>query len=837
MEIQSLSGVWSLLRITDGSEYPIRIPGENITALFEAGRIPDPYHRMNEQQVQWIGRESWVIKRTFTCPPAMAAAENLFLEFESIDTLAEISVNGTIVGTSENMFLRRRFPVTGAVVAGENTLEVHIRSAEADAAAIDTGLPYPIPHTSYPMQSPHRNLIRKVQCHAGWDWGPSLMVSGIYGRTALCASPFERIEYVHTNLTRAGEKAWFLEVITEIHAVGEGTTQLLISCAGTSSAREVSLQQGARELRTTLTITEPELWWPAGFGAQHLYRLQVTTDHDALEKEIGFRTVEVVTTPDNSGLPMTFRVNDRDIFCKGANWIPADALPGRCKAEHIAELLQAAVDANMNMLRIWGGGQYESDVFYHLCDSLGIMIWQDFMFSCALYPSAPWFAENVRAEAVHQVKRLKDHPSLVLWCGNNEDIGALTWFDVSRENRDRYLVDYDRLNERILGNVVRKLDPNRRWWSSSPSAGDGDYSDNWHNDRKGDMHYWSVWHEGKPFEAYREVIPRFCSEFGFQSFPSLDLIRTFSGISADPGPLADTEDLNISSPVMEYHQRNDRGNSIIISTFTRYFRFPKTFSHQVYLSQIQQAMAIETAVTYWRSRRPVCMGTLYWQLNDNWPAASWSSIEYGGKWKALHYAAARFYAPRMLTIQEAAPGHVEIFGINDGIQPVSGILQLELRGFDGSTELFSEVACCMNPEAATLLHTLDLVTAPPDRQESCLRAQFFPADSATAGPDSGRIDSVLLLDKPKRCRLRKASITLKPIPNNGEDAAYAAIELQADVPVFYLMLDLPGWKGRFSDNCFHLFPDRPRKITLLGADPPPATALEQLQLTHLRSTY
>jgi len=235
------------------------------------------------------------------------------------------------------------------------------------------------------------------------------MVSGIYGHTALCASPFERIEYVHTNLIRSGEKAWQLEVITEIYAVGEGTIQLQISCAGASSEKEVSLSKGTRELRTTLTITDPELWWPTGFGEQRLYQLQVTTDHDTLEKEIGFRTVEVITTPDksgdNSGIPMTFRVNGRDIFCKGANWIPADALPGRCKADHLAELLQTAVDANMNMLRVWGGGQYESDKFYHLCNSLGIMVWQDFMFSCALYPSAPWFAENVRAEAVHQVKR------------------------------------------------------------------------------------------------------------------------------------------------------------------------------------------------------------------------------------------------------------------------------------------------------------------------------------------------------------------------------------------------------------------------------------------------
>ena len=286
------------------------------------------------------------------------------------------------------------------------------------------------------------------------------------------------------------------------------------------------------------------------------------------------------------------------------------------------------------------------------------MIWHDMMFSCALYPSTPGFLANVEREIRHQVKRLRDHPCIALWCGNNEDVGALTWYPESRKNRDRYIVDYDRLNEGVIGRVVDECDPTRTFWPSSPSAGRGDYSDNWHDDRRGDMHYWSVWHESKAFSAYYEVSPRFCSEFGYQSFPSVELARGY----CPPGQM------NVTSPVMEHHQRHGRGNALIVEMFTRYFRMPEGFENFVYLSQVQQALAIKTAVEHWRHLRPTCMGTLYWQLNDNWPVCSWSSLEYGGKWKLLHHAARRFYAPTIVSAFQRPDRTVEVWLTSDTLQ-------------------------------------------------------------------------------------------------------------------------------------------------------------------------
>ncbi len=809
MERITLDGNWRLQQAERGIDIPAAIPGDTHTALLEAGLIPDPFHGMQEQELQWIGRVDWILAREFDCPASLLESGELFLELESVDTFAEVLLNGTVIGTCENMFVRYRFDVSGTVTAGTNTITVKLSSAEQKARELSTRLPYPVPYMTYPTQSPHRNLIRKVQCHGGWDWGPCLMVAGLYEAPVLLASPLERIEYVHTNLTRDGDR-WLLDVVTELQSSRTGETTLTISCAGVRHEERILLQVGSTELTRTLTIDGVEPWWPAGYGEQPLYELRVKTGHDAVNKQVGFRTVEVDTTPDAHGRPMTFRVNGKDIFCKGANWIPADSLPGRIRETDVEGLLQSAVDANMNMIRVWGGGRYEPDWFYGLCDRLGLMVWQDFMFSCALYPAQEYFLENVNEEVRHQVKRLKDHPSIALWCGNNEDIGALTWFEESRKQRDRYLIDYDRLNEGIIGSTVRELDPNRTWWPSSPSAGEGDYSDNWHDDSKGDMHYWSVWHEGKPFEAYHEVTPRFCSEFGFQSFPSLPLIESF----CDTG-----EDLNISSPVMEHHQRNDRGNSIILSTFTRYFRLPASFSDQVYLSQVQQALAITTAVEYWRSKRPLCMGALYWQLNDTWPAASWSSIEYGGRWKTLHYAAARFFAPLMITVREESPGTITIYGVNDTEAPVSGSLQVDLVDFDGAVRGLLEDKAVLEAEASTSMEMFGLELSEAERFASCLRVRFIPDG------DIPEAETTLLFAEPKRCGLREAAVKVTPVTGS-------EVILETDVPVLYLWLELPGWKGRFSDNCFHLFPDRPRRISLLGDIPKDRTALKLMHLRH-----
>ncbi len=355
---------------------------------------------------------------------------------------------------------------------------------------------------------------------------------------------------------------------------------------------------------------------------------------------------------------MTFIVNGKAIMAKGANWIPLDAMPALHTSDRYRTLLQDAVDANMNMIRVWGGGMYEQDEFYDLCDELGLLVWQDLMFACALYPSAPDFLADVELEVRDQVKRLRDHTSLALWCGDNEVIGAIGWYPESRTNREKYVVNYDRLN-RVLQQTVEAEDPTRRFWASSPCNGELDFGDAWHDDNKGDMHFWDVWHSGKSLDAYHSIKPRFCSEFGYQSWPSLPEVKTF----------AEPSDWNVTSPTFEQHQKNGRGNSIITEMFTRYFRFPSNFEQMLYLSQVQQALAIKTASEFWRSNKPVCRGILYWQLNDCWPVSSWSSIEYSGRWKQLHYHAKRFFAPQMATFIGDEQG-LRLHLVNDEHAPV-----------------------------------------------------------------------------------------------------------------------------------------------------------------------
>ncbi len=813
MHRQALIENWKLKRVKDNSSYPCSIPCDNISVLFDAGVIPDPFYADNEIQLQWIGNEDWVFSTEFKLDHDFLLSEHIFISLIGIDTFCDIYLNDAKLGSTDNMFRSYYFSISKDILKTQNILTLYFTSPVKTALDIRKELPYPIPHQDYPIQAQGRNLIRKVQCHAGWDWGPCFMVSGIYDGISLNSTPLERIDSVHhdTLPKEINSNVWLLEVTTEIYSYAEGSTHLTVECVGSQNVEEIMLQQGYNAVSLSLEIEEPGLWWPAGYGTQALYDLYVKTTNDKLVKKIGFRTIEVITQPDERGIGMVFRVNGRDIFAKGANWIPTDALPGRHNRQQYEQLLDSALQANMNMIRVWGGGQYEYEYFYEICDQKGLLVWQDFMFACAMYPSDPDFLENVRQEAEFQIKRLKHHPSLALWCGNNEDIGALTWFKESRENRDRYIIDYDRLNEGVLAKAVKTIDPHRKWWSSSPSAGEGDYSDCWHDDSKGDMHYWSVWHEGKPFEAYYEVTPRFCSEFGFQSFPSVDSITEFTP----------QDQINITSPVMEHHQKNDRGNSIIISTISRYFRFPESFEEVIYLSRIQQAMAIQTAVEYWRSQRPICMGTLYWQLNDNWPVASWSSLEYGGKWKPLHYSAKRFYAPQHIVLikdtSETEGKTIKIYGLNDDLQEISGTLEVNLFTFTGEIKDHITEQTVLSADSSSLLKK---ITLPRDREYAAshfYHARFIPDDVSF-----NVCENDVFMLRPKQCEIYPANIEFEvtqPLNDSNYESKRVAstdfeITLKSDVPAFFVVLESRSQQDvRFSDNNFTLLPGVEKRIT------------------------
>lgn len=613
----SLNGKWILTSPAHSHlAIPMTVPGDNYHALYQAGIITNPYMGTNENEVQWVRECDWHLSQEFSLSPQEMSAASLILNLSRVDTLANVFINNELVLSSTNQFQRHRIDIKPFVKPGDNTISVHFSRVDEEALSRAKKLPMPIPWAVGNNQLPHMNLIRKTQCHSGWDWGICLMVSGIYDPIYI-----EVVKKIELSSIETAQ-IWYQGAVDLTVNVKHECIAGQAITVNFNDEIHTLISHESGETSTIFHIENPELWWPSGYGEQPLYSLTVELDEQTITKRVGLRQLELNNKNDEIGSAMEFVINGFPINSKGANWIPMDAMPSLESESRYRELLTSAKDANMNMIRVWGGGQYESELFYDLCDELGLMVWQDMMFACSLYPSTDAFLKDVEPEIRQQIQRLKDHPSIVLWCGDNEVIGAIGWYDESKNNKTTYTVNYDRLN-RNIAQWIAEEDPSRRFWTSSPCNGDMDFGDAWHNDNRGDMHFWDVWHSGKSFDAYQDIKPRFCSEFGFQSWPSFSEVKTF----------VPEEDWNVTSPTFEGHQKNGRGNSIITEMFTRYFRFPSNFEQMLYLSQVQQAIAIKTGCEYWRAISPICRGMLYWQLNDNWPVSSWSSIEYSGRWK------------------------------------------------------------------------------------------------------------------------------------------------------------------------------------------------------------
>lgn len=818
MKTLSLAGTWDLK--AEGNIYntdmglksspTVTFPGDIQSAILKANPDFDPYYRDNELKFQVPGQTYWTCTRSFYVAKKMLS-NHQFIELDGIDTFADIYINNVLVGHTENFFRLWRFDVTGILHEGENKIQIKFTPSEAIAIEEAKKIPYPIPCSIYDVTSPNRNLVRKTQCQAGWDWGPCIMAMGIYNSIKIIQTKTGFIDYIQTKTVPIKENEWQVEVTTHINSLKEGSVPVSISIDGEKlnpvvSKTNFKLSKGENIIKQTIVVKNPNLWWPAGcrpeddaailktgnptFNQNTLYDITVNVAEISKTQKLGFRTLEVVSEEDEHGKSLYFKVNDRPIFSKGSNWIPCDALPSRQTPEKYKYLLESLVKANQNTIRVWGGGFYEKDIFYYLCDLYGILIWQDCMFACSTYPATPDFLSNVRAEIKHQVRRLSHHPSLAIWCGNNENLGAITWYDESKNNRDRYLLDYDHLNEGVVGDEIRKNDPDRAWWPSSPSAGPNDFSDNWHADGRGDMHYWSVWHEKKPFEAYYSIKPRFVSEFGYQSLPSMSEIKTF----------ADKEDLNITSPIMEFHQRSPGGNPIIFENFSRYFRVPSTFESMVYLSQVQQAIAIQTAVQYWRSLRPICMGATVWQINDVWPIASWSSIDYSGKWKLLHYNEKKFFSPVFLSafVKDSL---FQAYVLNDTRKELNVKITISTLNFKGKkvkddVEIIQTIA----PDSSTLVYELPI--------EKPISDSFI---HATMEYGESKTETTVFTSFQKKCYLEDPEIKYQISEVTRNPGSYR-IKLTAKKPAFYVSLDQQGIPGIFSDNMFTLLPNETKTI-------------------------
>jgi beta-mannosidase len=781
-----LSGVWALGSHDQRAGLTISLPGDVHSALQAQAVIPDPYFGKNETDVQWVAHQDWVLSRDFHLEDVYG---HWYLDLDFVDTVATIRINGTVVLEADNCFRRYRPDVSKALKVGGNTIEVTLHSPVAEGKKVYDRQPFEVPWISWNSPLPYGNMLRKPQCDFGWDWNIALAPSGLYGTIALRRLDPARIEHVTTRQVHHAHGAVELHVTVTLFAAEQAIVPVHFDLDGDNVRLECAVYPGETTLRHVFVIDRPKLWWPAGSGEQALYTLSVDTSGHRVTRQIGLRTIELLTDKDEAGSRFAFRINGQEVFCRGANWIPADALFSRTSEAKTEALLQSAVDANMNMIRIWGGGFYEHDWFYDICDRLGLLIWQDFMFSCNLYPSTPEFLDNVTEEVDYQVRRLSHHASIALWCGDNELVGALTWFDVSKKDRDRYLVSYDRLN-RTIEVAMKRANPDTIWWPSSPSVGPLDFGDAWHADGSGDMHFWSVWHENKSFDHYRTVNPRFCSEFGFQSYTSNLLISQF----------ADKKDINIASPVMEVHQKNAGGNERIAGTMFRYFRFPKDFSNFVYLSQIQQGLAIKTAVEYWRSLKPHCMGTIIWQLNDTWPVASWASLDYGGNWKSMHYQARRFFAPVALFAIPSKDGKtIEMSMVNDLLDNTEVSAEFYTVGLDGTRRPLKSAKATCRPDKSMVLATVDVSAIGTDR----LLFWDFRTSAGTEGRGHHLVATYKTLD------LEDAG--LGHVVSEQADGTWS-IALSSKGLALFVSIEA-DCAGRFSDNAFDMLAGESRTIT------------------------
>ena len=805
--LTSLHGTWNL----SGGEHKLtaEIPGDFHYALLKANIIKDPYVGYNELDCQWVGKIDWTIERDFEYKKVEGT--RAILELTEADTYFTIYLNDEEIGKGLDEFSRHRFDVTEKIKDGVNHIKILFESAEKKALEIAKTLPYPIPCSIYDVSSPNRNLVRKCQCNAGWDWGPCLMISGIYGHIyieTVADGIFENAMITY-KLVDSEAKKWTATVTSNYTAYKATKKDFKFTIAGedieeVNGTVSVDLKEGVNKVVTELSVTNPWVWKTAGELREInkkenlIYKLKVSQKDSvmgdlSITKNICFSSLTVVCEDDEIGRSLYFKNNDRKIFAKGSNWIPCDTMASRMTEERYKLLLQSAVDANQNTLRVWGGGIYEKEIFYDTCDKLGIIIYHDMMFACSTYPSTKEFLDEVRKELDYQIPRLQSHACIGLWAGNNEDFGAISWYDESKNNRTVYIMDYDRLNNGVVGAKIKELDPSRLFWPSSPSSGPDDYGDNWHSDNRGDMHYWSVWHEKMSFDAYLEIKPRFVSEFGYESFPSMDTIRTF----------AEEKDYNFTSKLMEYHQRSPIGNSIILENFSRYFRFPEGFKNMVYLSQVQQAVAIKTAVEWWRSLKPNCLGSIYWQLNDIWPGPSWSSLEYSGKWKLLMYAAKKFYEDIYLCFFPK-DNKIHAFVCNDTNQDLHYELKVKYLKFDG-TEYKKEdsVKGSIISDGNKEIYNEEYSTKDA--------TDYFIYGELTVTNIEGNTcvrDGTVFPGIYKHCDLADAKISSE-IEEKGDTFE---VTVKSDFPAFFVSFDTEGIKGKFSENMFTLLPNKAKTV-------------------------
>ena len=787
MQTCTLNGTWQLSAGHRSLEsVDMQIPGTVLSGLLAAGKIKDPFYRTNEDATRALFWKDYVFTRTFDVDEELLAQQHIVLVCEGLDTLAEISINGTFLAKTDNMHRTWKFQAKKLLHPGKNEIQIVFRSV----LRFIEDYPYEAhKKINYiPCGSMKGNqLLRKAHSMFGWDWGPQTIDAGIFRNIYLQGYSHARIEDIRIHQQHAKN----VSVQTSI--------TLSESVPGQKLCVELSEDGADKPLQTKLcktnadgvaavdfVIENPKLWWPNDYGDQPLYIVRTTlldedgTSLESITRRIGLRTLTISQEKDEWGNEFAFCVNGVKIFTRGGNYIPDDCLYTRITEKKLDYILESCRRAHFNCVRVWGGGYYPSDAFYDLCDEKGLIVWQDLMYACNVYDVTDAFAENCRQETYDNVRRLRHHASLGLWCGNNEIESAWDhWGDFQKETP--YLrADYIRLFEEVLPKAVQEADGETFYWHSSPSS--GGCFDNPDDANRGDTHYWDVWHGQKPFTDYRKYFFRFCSEFGFQSFPCAKTVNSFT--------LED--DRNIFSRVMESHQKNDAANGKMLYYLSENLRYPKDLTHLLYASQVLQGMAIKYGVDHWRRNRGRCMGTLYWQINDDWPAPSWSSIDYFGRWKALHYMAQKFYAPHAVSMT-LEDHRCHVYFSNESFETTEYSLTLSIRDLSGNVLETYETKGNSPAFSAIETAVVDICSWEDQKDDVFLEAVIHTKDQKV-------LKDVETLVPYKYLNLKNPVISTEAEETN--DAFILHISSDCFAP--FVALDFDDADVIFSDNFFHL---------------------------------
>jgi beta-mannosidase len=832
---QEIHSGWKFKQARLTNRYPATVPGVVHLDLMDNSIIEDPFFRLNERGIQWIDKEDWIYETRFDVSDELFSQNNLWLHFDGLDTYADVYLNNTKVLEADNMFRRWSADVKDQVKRQGNVLKVYFHSPIKVDIPKWNALPYPYKASN--DQSENGGvfdmklsvLARKAGYHYGWDWGPRIVTSGIWRPVVIegwSNAIINNVQIIQNSVTDKSAKISAVVEVTADHDADNYTIDILDNDnRKTLGSIGANLKKGLNKVTFNFDIKNPELWWSNGLGKPHLYNIQTVLNHNGSEidsdtQRIGIRSLKLIRENDKHGQSFYFELNGVPVFAKGANYVPLDNFLPRVTKEKYKKTILDAVDVNMNMLRVWGGGIYEDDYFYDLCDEYGILVWQDFMFACSIYPAEGELLENIRREAIDNVRRLRNHPSIAIWCGNNECQDALyDWGwkeELEKLNPDfanRVIKQFEDQYYVTLASVVEEYGSDVAYTPSSPFSGYGIAS----NDHQGDRHYWGVWHGQKPISDYNTERSRFFSEYGFQSFPEFESVKIYA---------PKEEDWNITSEVMMAHQRGGEfANKRIESYLLNEYYTPKDFQSFLYLNQLLQGDAVKTAIETHRRDRGYCMGSLFWQHNDCWPVASWSSRDYYGRWKAQHYFS-KYAFKDILVSPIEKEGILEVYIVSDRLKDVKGELTVNVLNFNGEIISAHKEKIAVKANSSNK-HFSKKTT---DILKGNMRSDVVIQAKLSSGNET--YYNNYFLEKQKDMHFPKVNVQYTVTSKeNGYEIAVTADKFARAV-----LLSMNGINHFFSDNYFDIFPEE-TKIVRLQTSLSPEEIKSRLKAVSITDSY